>query len=50
MIIRALITRRNNPKVIMVNGKVRSTIMGFMNIFNNPNTKATIIEVVNPAT
>jgi hypothetical protein len=34
----------------MVNGNVSSTIMGFINIFNNPKTKATIIEVVNPAT
>lgn len=45
MIISALMTRRNNPKVIKVTGNVRSTRIGFMNKFNNPKTTATIIAV-----
>lgn len=49
-IIKALITNRNKPKVTMVKGKVSNTIIGFINIFSNPRTKATIIDVVNPST
>src|SRR5260221_3744912 len=37
----ALITRRNNPKVMMVNGKVRITNKGFTNKLRIPITNAT---------
>lgn len=48
--INALITNKNNPKVIRVTGNVSSTRMGLTNRFNNPKTIATIIEVVKLAT
>jgi hypothetical protein len=43
---KALITRRNNPKVNTVTGRVNKTRIGFTNIFSNPSTIATIIDVV----
>jgi len=46
----ALITNRNKPKVNTVTGRVNRTRIGFTNIFNNPKTTATIIEVVKLAT
>jgi len=46
----ALITNRNKPKVNTVTGSVNRTRIGFTNIFNNPKTTATIIEVVKLAT
>ena len=49
-IISALITSKNNPKVIMVTGNVRITNIGLTNILSNPRTMATISAVVNPAT
>jgi hypothetical protein len=44
--IRALTTKRNNPKVTIVTGKVKNTSNGFINVFSNPKTNATIIEVI----
>jgi hypothetical protein len=49
-IIIALITNKNKPKVIMVTGKVNITKIGFINKLSNPNTTATIKEVVKLAT
>ena len=49
-IIKALITNKNNPKVIMVTGNVRITRIGFIKILSNPKTIATIIEVEKSAT
>jgi hypothetical protein len=43
---KALITSRNNPKVNTVTGRVNKTRIGFTNIFSNPSTIATIIDVV----
>lgn len=43
-------TNKNNPKVKMVTGKVKITIMGLINILSNPRTTATIMAVVKPAT
>jgi hypothetical protein len=40
---KALITKRNNPKVISVAGSVKNTNTGFTNIFNKAKTIATII-------
>ncbi len=44
-IIRALITNRNKPKVIMVIGKVKMTKTGLTNKFNIDRTTATIMAV-----
>ena len=41
IIMTALITNRNKPKVKNVTGKVNSTKSGFTNKFNNPKTMAT---------
>ena len=49
-IISALITNKNNPKVIIVTGNVSITNIGLINILSNPRTIATINAVVNPAT
>lgn len=49
-IINALMTSKNNPKVIMVTGKVSITNIGLINILSNPRTMATINAVVNPLT
>ena len=49
-IINALITNKNNPKVMMVTGNVSITNIGLINILSNPRTIATINAVVNPAT
>ena len=46
----AFITNRNNPNVKIVTGSVNKINMGFTNIFNSPNTIATIIEVEKFAT
>ena len=48
--ISALITNRNNPKVIMVTGKVSITNIGLIKIFSIPKTNATTSEVHIPAT
>jgi|GEM_PF-5379415 hypothetical protein len=45
--ITALMTNKNNPRVMIVAGKVRNTKIGFTKIFNKANTAATISEVVN---
>ena len=44
-IISALITSKNNPKVIIVTGNVNKTSMGFIKILSSPKTMATIIDV-----
>jgi hypothetical protein len=49
-IIAALITKRNNPKVKTVKGKVNKTNMGFTKTFSNPKTIATIIAEFKPST
>jgi len=49
-IIMALITNKNNPKVIKVTGNVKITKIGFIKRFNNPRTTATIIAVAKLAT
>ena len=46
----AFITKRNNPKVKIVTGSVNKINIGFTNMFNNPKTIATIIEVAKFAT
>ena len=38
----ALITSKNKPKVKKVTGIVSKTNIGFRNVFNKPNTTATI--------
>jgi hypothetical protein len=45
IIIKALITNKNNPKVTIVTGKVKNTKMGLINVLSNPKTTATSIEV-----
>ena len=45
-IIKALITKRNNPKVKNVTGSVSKTKSGFTNKFNNPKTIATQMAVI----
>jgi hypothetical protein len=45
-IIRIFITNKNRPSVSKVIGKVRITSIGFMNVFSNANTNATIMVVV----
>ena len=42
----AFITRRNNPSVRIVAGKVKNISNGFTVTRNNPNTTATIIAFV----
>jgi hypothetical protein len=42
----AFTTKRNNPKVTIVTGKVKNTSNGFINVLSNPKTKATIIDVI----
>lgn len=49
-IIPALITSKNNPKLKIVTGKVKSTKIGFKKMFNKPKTTAIIIDVVKLAT
>jgi hypothetical protein len=44
-IISALITSKNNPKVIIVTGNVNNTSIGLIKILSKPKTMATIIEV-----
>jgi hypothetical protein len=46
IIIKALITNKNNPKVTTVTGKVKNTSNGLINVLSNPKTNATIIEVI----
>lgn len=46
MTIIALITKRKSPKVRMVTGNVKKTIIGFTKIFSSPKTMATMIDVV----
>ena len=50
IITKPLIINKNNPKVTMVKGRVKTTIMGLIKILINPNTKATIIEVTKLST
>lgn len=50
MMIKALITNKNNPKVTKVIGKVNITKMGLIKILSSPRTTATIKAVVKPAT
>jgi len=40
---KALMTKRNNPKVMSVAGSVKKTSTGFTNIFKSANTMATIM-------
>ena len=47
--ITALITNRNNPKVMMVIGKVNITKIGFKIALSNANTMAKIMADVNPS-
>jgi hypothetical protein len=42
----AFTTKRNNPKVTTVTGNVKNTSNGLINVLSNPNTNATIIEVI----
>lgn len=46
IMIKALITNKNNPNEKIVKGKVKITINGLMKIFNNPNTIATKTDVI----
>lgn len=48
-IITALITRANNPSVMIVSGKPKSPKIGFTKIFSTPNTMAKIIAEENPS-
>ena len=48
-IIIALMTNKNKPNVIIVNGKVNNTKIGFIKILSNPRTIATYKAVMNPA-
>lgn len=41
-----LITRRNNPSVKIVIGKVKKTNIGFKKVFKRPKTIATIAAVL----
>ncbi len=50
MMIRALITSRNMPKVRMVRGMVRMIKMGFRNVLSSDNTTATSAAVRKPST
>jgi hypothetical protein len=44
--ITALMTKRNNPSVRIVTGKVKSTKMGFTIKLSKPRTTATIMETL----
>lgn len=44
--IRMLITRRNNPRVMMVTGIVNATSIGFKNVLRSAKTKATNMAVL----
>jgi hypothetical protein len=46
IIISALITNKNNPKVTIVTGKVKKTKIGLIKVLSNPKTIATNIEVI----
>ena len=46
IIITALITKRNKPRVIIVTGMVKKTNIGFKKVFNRAKTTATIRAVV----
>lgn len=50
IIINALMTNKNSPKVKIVTGKVNKISKGFTNKFNNARTNATTIEVEKPST
>jgi len=49
-IIRALMTKRNKPRVTKVMGKVRMSIIGLIKILTIPRTRATIAAPINPLT
>jgi hypothetical protein len=46
----ALMMSRKSPKVRIVTGNVKNTIIGFTKMLSNPKTMATMIEVVNDCT
>ena len=48
MIIRALITNTNKPRVSTVTGSANSLIMGLMKVLSNARTKATTNSVTTP--
>ena len=50
IIINALMTNKNKPRVIIVTGNVSMTKIGLTIRFSSANTIATINEVVKPAT
>lgn len=50
IIIKALMTNKNNPSVKKVIGKVNNTKIGFIKILSNPKTIATKSDVVKLAT
>jgi hypothetical protein len=50
IIIIALITRRNNPSVRIVTGKVKNIRSGLIKVLSNAKTTATKIDVVKLAT
>jgi hypothetical protein len=45
IIIKALITNKNNPNVTRVTGNVKNTKMGLINVLSNPKTTAISIDV-----
>ena len=45
IMIRALMTNKNNPKVTIVAGNVKKTSKGLIKVLSNPSTTAMIIEV-----
>ena len=45
---RALITSRNRPKVIIVTGRASSLMIGLMKVLSSARTTATIINVIMP--
>ena len=47
-IISALMANKNKPNVIIVNGKVNNTNIGFIKILSNPRTIETYKAVMNP--
>ena len=49
-IIAAFIKSKNNPRVKIVTGSVKSTKIGFTKILSNPNTTATIMDVIKLST
>ena len=46
----ALMMSRKSPKVRIVTGNVKNTMIGFTKILSNPKTMATMIDVVNDCT